>query len=75
MSLLNPHPWWRDIEPGATVTYKSTHNGEQKGRVILCFPEHVVLNIGRGMPKVVDEANYVRHRQPRKNKPTPNHAK
>ncbi len=58
------------IRPGDTVEYMAYagrgRNGPEykkaKGRCVMTFPDHVVLNVGgeHGTPAVVDETNFVR---------------
>lgn len=60
--------YWNDISPGSTVTFKSPQGQERKGKVVMAFPTHLVLNCGgaHGTPAVVDEKNYVSHTSSKK---------
>jgi hypothetical protein len=54
---------FHDIRPGQTVHYRTPQGEMRKGRACryLLFPAHVVVDTGRGRPRVVDATNYVRH--------------
>ena len=57
---------FRDANVGDSVTYKSLQNQTFSGKVVIKMPTHVVINVGgRGMPKCVDDSNFVRMRKGR----------
>lgn len=55
---------FKNIEPGDRVTYRTPQGQTRIGRAVryLCFASHVVIDVGRGIPVVVDERNYIGHR-------------
>jgi len=54
----------RDAEVGDSVTYRSPQGQEFSGRVVIKTNTHVVINVGgRGIPKCVDDSNFVRMRK------------
>lgn len=64
---------FNNLRPGDTVTYmgyagrglRGPGYKQASGRVVLVFPEHVVLNTGGryGRPQVVDADNFVAARR------------
>jgi hypothetical protein len=53
------------IRPGDSVTIKTPHGNERRGKVVMKFPTHCVLNGGgrHGTPLVASPRNIVRHRR------------
>ncbi len=56
---------WREARAGDTVWYKTPQGQQGRGRVVMRFTTHVVLNIGgrHGTPMVVNDKNFVRMRK------------
>jgi hypothetical protein len=62
---------WHLIRPGDRLSFKTPHGSEMKGRVVMKFDTHCVLNLGgrHGKPGLCDAANFVQH-FPQRNKGT-----
>tara|TARA_A100001035_G_scaffold201365_1_gene161677 strand:- start:2579 stop:2803 length:225 start_codon:yes stop_codon:yes gene_type:complete len=60
-----------DIQTGDTVYFSTPHTTEMKGRAVMRGPHGWVVNMGgrHGMPGVVTERNYIKHRKGRNRKP------
>jgi hypothetical protein len=52
---------FQNIRPGTVVWYRTPQGQLHKGKAVrlLCFADHVVIDIGRGRPVVVNEENFV----------------
>lgn len=52
---------FQNARPGDRVTIRTPHGSTRTGRVVMCFPHHLVLNGGgkHGTPLVADASNFV----------------
>lgn len=50
-----------NVKPGDTVHYLTPQGQRGKGKVVLKYDTHVVVNRGKGQPQVVNDKNYVKH--------------
>lgn len=60
--MLTSIPAFKGLRPGDRVTIRTPQGQERTGRVVMTFPEHVVLNMGgaHGTPGIANERNFVR---------------
>ena len=52
---------FNNVKPGDMVHYKTPQGQHGKGKVVLRYDTHVVVNRGKGQPQVVNDNNYVKH--------------
>jgi hypothetical protein len=52
---------FNNVKPGDMVHYKTPQGQHGKGKVVLRYDTHVVVNRGKGQPQVVNDKNYVKH--------------
>jgi hypothetical protein len=52
---------FNNVKPGDMVHYKTPQGQHGKGKVVLRYDTHVVVNRGKGQPQVVNDRNYVKH--------------
>lgn len=52
---------FHDVKPGDTVHYSTPQGQSGKGKVVLRYDTHVVVNRGKGQPQVVNDKNYIKH--------------
>lgn len=52
---------FNNVKPGDVVHYKTPQGQHGKGKVVLRYDTHVVVNRGKGQPQVVNDNNYVKH--------------
>jgi hypothetical protein len=50
-----------NVRPGDTVHYLTPQGQRGKGKAVLSYDTHVVVNRGKGQPQVVNDKNYVKH--------------
>jgi len=50
-----------NVKPGDVVHYSTPQGQYGKGKVVLRYDTHVVVNRGKGQPQVVNDKNYVKH--------------
>jgi hypothetical protein len=50
-----------NVKPGDMVHYQTPQGQHGKGKVVLRYDTHVVVNRGKGQPQVVNDRNYVKH--------------
>lgn len=49
------------VKPGDVVHYTTPQGQYGKGKAVLTYDTHVVVNRGKGQPQVVNDKNYVKH--------------
>jgi hypothetical protein len=52
---------FNNVKPGDTVHYSTPQGQYGRGKVVLRYDTHVVINRGKGQPQVVNDNNYVKH--------------
>ena len=50
-----------NVKPGDIVHYSTPQGQYGKGKAVLPYDTHVVVNRGKGQPQVVNDKNYVKH--------------